>query len=93
MNARFGTGTGGKATVGTTSTLILPRYGGRQYAILINDSNEDIYVNLGDAAVMNSGILLTPKGGAIELTGENLHVGDIYAICNSGSKNLTYYWA
>ena len=93
MTARFDTGTAGNVTVGSTSTLALSRYGGRQYAILINDSNEEMYLHLGGAAEMNKGILLTPKGGAIELTGENLHVGDIYAICSSGGKNLTYYWA
>ena len=91
--ARFNTGTGGKVTVVNTSTLALARECGRQYALLVNDSDETIYLNLGSAAVMNSGIPLTANGGAIEITGHDLFVGDVYAICSSGSKNLTTYWA
>jgi len=93
MTARFNTGNAGGATVGQTSTLVLPREGGRQYALIVNISNETIYLNLGADAALETGIPLTPGGGAIELTGENLFVGDVYAICSSGDKKLTYYWA
>lgn len=91
--ARFNTGTGGKVTIGNTSTSILSKNGGRQYALLVNDSNETIYLNLGSAAVMNSGIPVISNGGAIEITGDNLFVGEIFGICTSGSKNLTTYEA
>jgi len=91
--ARFSTGNAGKVTIGSGSTQVLTADGGRQYALLVNDSNEVMYMNLGSAAVMNEGIPLFPNGGFVEIKGENLFVGTIYAICESGSKNLTTFWA
>lgn len=61
----------------------------RKYCILINDSNQDIYIRLGSAAVANEGIRISAGGFAYEIDHNNLWVGDIYAIHGgSGSKNL-----
>jgi len=91
--ARFSTGTGGATVVGTGSTEVLQENGGRQYALITNDSNEVIYLNLGASAVLNSGIRLAPNGGWLEITGENLFVGTIYAISTTGTKTLTTFEA
>lgn len=93
MDHRFSTGTNGKVTVGATSTLVLAARSGRLYGLLINDSNEVIYLALGADAVMNQGIRLSPFGGAIELDGEKPFFGDVRAICSSGNKNLSYFEA
>ncbi len=93
MEHRFSTGNNGKVTVGATSTLVLSPKSGRLYALLINDSNEVIYLSLGGDAVMNQGIRLAPFGGAIEIDGEKPFFGDVRAICASGNKNLSYFEA
>lgn len=82
--------TPGAVTVGSASTLVLAAEAGRKYAALVNDSDEAIYISLGNTAEMNKGIRLSANGGSYEILNENLFLGTIYAICSSGSKNLTY---
>lgn len=77
------------ATIGLTSTLVLAANSQRRWLFLVNDSDENIYVSLGSAAVVGSGILLTPGGGALTLDTASMFAGDVYAICASGGKNLT----
>ena len=80
-----------KKTIANISTEILAKNADRKVVILCNDSNEAVYIGLGEAAVMNSGIALTPNtidGQRIILSGELRFTGIIYAICASGSKNL-----
>ena len=82
-------------TVGSSSTLALAANGARKRAILTNDSDEVIYLNLnGAAAEANKGIRLNASGGSVTIdnsddnqTGYN-NTTAIYAICASGSKNL-----
>ena len=77
-------------TVGATSTAVLVASTTREHVLLINDSDEAIYVKLGAAATMNAGIRLNASGGSYEMTRSagNLYSGAIYAICSSGSKKL-----
>ena len=91
MEYRFDGGTNESVTVGATSTQVLTAKSGRLYALLINDSNETIYLGLGEAAVMNKGIPLFPHGGFIEFGGSRPFIGEVNAICASGSKNLSYF--
>lgn len=91
--ARFTTGTGGSITVGTGSTEILKPDGGRQYALIVNDSDTKMYMNMGGSAVVGEGIPLLPNGGAVEITGENLFVGQVNAICSVAGKNITFFYA
>jgi hypothetical protein len=75
--------------VGVVSTLVLGANSGRRFLFLVNDSDENIYVSLGSAAVLGEGILLTAGGGALTLDIASMWLGGIYAICTSGGKNLT----
>lgn len=75
------------ATVGVTSTKILNAKSGRRFAIICNDSNEDIYLSLGASAVLNKGGVLSP-GGVLNIDGTCPFKGEIYAICASGGKNI-----
>lgn len=84
-NAMLNTG----VTVGVASTLILGANSDRRFLFLVNDSNENIYVSLGSAAVLGQGILLTAGGGALTLDIASMWLGSVYAICTSGGKNLT----
>jgi len=89
----FSTGVATNATVGVTSTLALAANEARKYCILINDSDEEIYLSLGSTAVLNKGIRLNRKGGLIEIGGDKPFRGAIYAISTTGSKNLSIYYA
>lgn len=91
MDHGFSEGTNGSVTVGNGSTLVLNSKTGRKYALLVNDSDETIYVALGDDAVLNKGIPLFPYGGSLEIDGEQPFKGIVRAICASGGKNLTYF--
>ncbi len=93
MNHEFSSGTPSKADAGATSTKVMNKKGERVYAVFINDSNETIYLSLGSAAVMNSGIRLNANGGVYEINNFRPFKGDVYAICSSGSKNLAMFEA
>lgn len=78
-------------SIGTTSTLVLKSRSTRKKVILVNDSDEDIYVARADSAVLNAGIRLNADGGALVDEPDTLgriYTGPWYAICASGSKNL-----
>lgn len=81
--------TSDKVTVGSSSTKVISADDDRIYALLCNDSDETIYLGLDTAAVMNKGPRLNANGGSYEIE-NSLFKGEIYAICASGSKNLTY---
>ncbi|MFW9821379.1 MAG: hypothetical protein ACFFE4_00495 [Candidatus Thorarchaeota archaeon] len=83
------TGTPTKITVGNTSTLILAASDTREYIGLVNDSNENIYVSFGSAAVMNQGLRLNSNGGSVVFKFPQIPYVAIYGICSSGGKNLT----
>ena len=76
----------GSVTVASSSTTVLSARPDRHAAILVNDSDEDIYLKYGSGATLNSGIRLNAAGGSIV---EDLYTGAITAICASGNKNLT----
>lgn len=87
--------TGSKVSVGASSTLVITANLNRHVLILQNDSDTDMYINLGAAAVSNQGILLTAKSATdsgasrIILAGELNYTGEIYGIAGTGTKNLT----
>ncbi len=84
----FSTGTSTGVTVGSSSTQILPATSGRAYAILVNDSSEEVYLSLGSAAEMNKGIRLNRRGGVFSIGGSKPFRGVINGICSSGGKNV-----
>ncbi len=78
-------------TVGTTSTSVLATSGDRDWVVITNDSDETIYLALGSAAVLNKGIRLNANGGSLEISFDCPFIGQINAICASGSKNLCVF--
>ncbi len=75
-------------TIAAASTLVLAANTNRLYALVINDSDEVIYLALGVAAVMNRPIRLNASGGSYEMSKKlgNLYTGALYGICASGGK-------
>ncbi len=78
-------------TVGNTTTVVSSVKPSRGLLILVNDSNEVIYLGIGEAAVMNEGPRLNASGGNFTFSepNGNLTSAVINAICSSGSKVLT----
>ena len=74
-------------TVGTSSTEVRAANTNRKLLILINDSDENIYIALGQTATLNNGIRLNKNGGSLILN-DPKYTGVINAICSSGSKKL-----
>jgi len=75
-----------KVSVGAASTSVLAANSDRIEFLLVNDSDEVIYISLSGTAVMNEGIRLNKSGGSYINCS---YVGKVTAICTSGSKNLT----
>jgi len=77
-------------SIGAATTAALALNANRLYALLVNDSDEVIYIKLGADAVLNQGIRLNAYGGSYEMSKKlgNLYTGAINGICASGSKVL-----
>ena len=88
----FSTATSSGVTVGNTSTQILAATSGRRYAVLTNDSSEDIYISLGATAEMNKGIRLNKRGGVLNISGFRPFKGQINGICSSGGMNICVFF-
>jgi hypothetical protein len=79
-------GTNSGVTVGSSSTTVLAANADRKEAILVNDSDEEMYLKYGTTAVANSGIRLNAYGGNLV---ETVYTGIITGICASGGKVIT----
>lgn len=77
--------------VGATTTAVVPASTSRQYLLLVNVSDTDMYLSLGGNAAALSGLPLYANGGSYEMSIVlgNLYAGAITAIhAGSGSKSL-----
>lgn len=75
--------------VANSTTAALAANAARCYVLLINDSDEAIYLNFGSTAALNAGVRLNANGGTFEIRPDGpMYVGAIAAICSSGSKKL-----
>ena|SRR3990167_3755288 len=77
------------ATVGTANTAVLPTNIARKGATFVNDSNNKIYLGLGNVATLGKGIPLMPNGGAYEINWSNMFTGTISAMNNTGWSPLS----
>ncbi len=77
--------------VTTSSTTVLASNADRTYALIVNDSDEVIYLKLGTTALVNSGIRLSANGGWLEFTeNDALWTGIITGIHGgTGNKAVT----
>lgn len=76
--------------VGADSTPLIATNARRRYLLLVNDSDEAIYITAGDTALLNRGIRLNSLGGRHEMSAAlgNLYTGALAGICTSGNKSL-----
>lgn len=78
------------ASVGVASGVAMAANPFRDYALFQNDSTALIYLFLGAAAVLNTGIRLNPSGGSYEMSRKlgNLWRGSVRAIATVAASNL-----
>jgi hypothetical protein len=78
-------------TVGNTPTAVLPATSARPLAILVNISDETIFLGFGQDAILNKGVALVANGGSFAINdfSHNIFNGTVNAICASGGKTLT----
>jgi len=80
----------GGVNVGVASTQILAANANRLYAAIVNDSDTEIYLGIGAAAVAHQGIRINANGGSYEINSTNLYKGAIYGIHTGvGNKIVT----
>lgn len=77
-------------TVGTSAVAVLAANGSRQYALLTNDSDTAIYLNLGTASTTsgNYSVRVNANGGQFEIGTDFLYKGQIWASSTAASKVL-----
>lgn len=57
-----------KVITGLTSTQLVGENANRKYLLIINDSDTDIYINIGGTAVKNEGIRISANGGNFSMS-------------------------
>lgn len=75
------------AAVGVTSAQVLAANANRKGLVVVNTSSNVISIGLGSAAVLNSGITLTPYG-TFEMDEYCFDVGAVNAIASAAASNL-----
>ena len=74
-------------SVTSSSGVVLASNGSRKYALIVNHSAVMVYLSLGAAAAVDSGIPLQPDG-EYTINGLNLWTGAIYAIVSTGTIDI-----
>jgi hypothetical protein len=77
-------------TAGVATGAVIGANANRRYLLIINDSANVIYLNLGAAGVLNTGIRLNANGGSLELSlaGGNNYLGAINSITTQAGQVL-----
>jgi hypothetical protein len=75
-------------TAGVATGAILAANANRLYALVVNDSDTVVYLALGAAAALNTGIRLNANGGSYEMSAKlgNLYTGVINGISGVAGK-------
>ncbi|NLX57698.1 MAG: hypothetical protein GXY74_01260 [Phycisphaerae bacterium] len=72
-----------KVDVTSAGRIALAANANRICAVLVNDSDTDLYIKLGANPAVGTGIKLNAYGGSFAITAANLYTGVITAICAS----------
>jgi len=75
-------------TVANTSTSVAVANSQRQFLLLINDSDTNIYCKFGATAIVHQGVLLVANGGGLLLDSTGVSQQAINCIAVTGSKTL-----
>jgi hypothetical protein len=82
--------TNGKKSITTSSGEIFDTDETRKTLILTNDSDYDVWLGFGEAAVADEGLLLAAYGGYLQLDTYSMYEGKIYAIAIGTNTTIAY---
>lgn len=85
--SNFGQGTPSIIPVTNVSTILLSANPDRVFARIINNSSQRIFIQYGIDAIFKQGTPLSPNG-IFTVTTEELFLGQINAITNTGSVDI-----
>jgi uncharacterized protein (DUF2345 family) len=76
------------ASMSTSTTAVLAANRSRKFVLVVNDSDTDVYLKIGVAAVANQGIRINANGGSFTMSPQhgNLDQRAINGITSSGSS-------
>ena len=82
---------GTKATVGSSSGEVVAANTSRKFLAIVNDSNDEVFLGIGETAVINEGIRLNAGGGSVVFGGSGLPLMllAVNGIASGASKNVT----
>jgi len=76
----------GSIAIGTDSTEILDTRADRKYLVIVNNSEETIYIGLGSTAFIGKGIRLNALGGSYT---DDMWTGEVSGICAVDAQDVT----
>lgn len=78
------------ATIGVTNTSVLTENPKRSYLLIVNDSDKEVYITVGENAALNQGIRINPNGSSYEMSAAygNLDLREINGITSIAGKKL-----
>lgn len=87
----YSTATNASSTVATTSRVIVNANVARQYLAIVNDGDQDVYLNFRATSTAGTGIRLNANGGAYEMdiTSSNVYVGPVSAVTSTSTSAVT----
>jgi len=87
----FSTATNTTTTISSTGSQILALNQNRQYAVIVNDGSNTVYLWLKatSTGITPAGIRLNANGGSFEIGGQNTYLGAVQGVTLTGTSSLT----
>ncbi len=82
--------TPGSTSVSNSNTEILAANTARRWCVLTNIGNKDVWVAMGQTALVNKGMLLGRSGGSVVMGNDFMCVDAVNGITSSGSSTIAF---
>lgn len=82
--------TPGTTSVTDSSTEIVATNTSRRWCFLTNIGSQDVYVAIGQTAILNRGILLAANGGSLAMGADTMSTEAINGITSTGTSNVIF---
>ncbi len=77
-------------SVGNTSTEIVAANTSRKWCVITNIGNRDIFVAIGQTALINKGIFLGRNGGSLLMDAGIMSIESVNGITTSGTSDVIF---
>ena len=78
------------ATVAVTSTEIVPANANRQWVFITNVGAEDVFIAIGQTALLNKGMVLRSPNGSIVLDATSCPTGAVNGIVGANTSAVIF---